>query len=781
MSVKPWLVLLLLAAAGCGNGLAVDGRPVERETREAGRDAAAAKRLPATPLDAEIRWTSYGIPHVKAADRASLGYGFAYATARNAICVIARDVVVVNGELSRYFGDTEANLASDIFHKAILDDPRIAAFHRNDTAAAAAFARGYVAGYNRYLRDHRQRLPASCAGADWLRPITADDAVKLTVGVGIRYGLGRYRHEVAAATPPPGRFFGRAPVTDFDLPEGYGSNAVAFGRAATESGHGLLLGNPHYPWHGPSRFHLIHTTIPGELDVMGVSLYNTSRIGIGFNRDVAWTHTVSTATRATLYELSLHPRNPLRYRYGGRYRDMDQVTVAVQRLAADGSLVTEEHSVYLTHYGPVVASQQLPWTRSKAYAVRDANLHNDRGAITYDALHRAANIDEVEAAISLQGTPWTNTIAADRHGTAFYGDLSVTPNLDAVQLQICRLRPEGIPERVVVLDGADPECEWLDDERSAIPGAMPAEEMPRIKRDDYVANANDSYWIANPEQPLEGYSPIIGSERTALSLRSRAGFSFIRQQLETTGSISPEQLQNMLYSQRNYAAELFLDDVLALCRQSPDLVELEGRTVSVAPACTALAGWDRRMTNNSRGGHVWREFWREARDVEYLFAIPFVVSSPLDTPNGLAVADPDVSLALLHALAVAQTRLEANGIDLDAELGTIQYAQRNDERLPIPGGEGWAGMWSMIVSELTPSAGYTPIVSGNSYIQVVSWDDEGRLDARGMLTYSQSPEPDSPHFADLTRLYSAGQWISLPFEEAEIAADPNLATLRLRE
>jgi acyl-homoserine-lactone acylase len=90
-------------------------------------------------------------------------------------------------------------------------------------------------------------------------------------------------------------------------------------------------------------------------------------------------------------------------------------------------------------------------------------------------------------------------------------------------------------------------------------------------------------------------------------------------------------------------------------------------------------------------------------------------------------------------------------------------------------------MWSIARSRLTPQTGYTPVVSGNSYIQVVSWDDEGDLEAHGMLTYSQSPEPDSPHHADLTRLYSRGEWLTLPFTEAQILADPNLSTLRLRE
>ena len=63
----------------------------------------------------------------------------------------------------------------------------------------------------------------------------------------------------------------------------------------------------------------------------------------------------------------------------------------------------------------------------------------------------------------------------------------------------------------------------------------------------------------------------------------------------------------------------------------------------------------------------------------------------------------------------------------------------------------------------------------------MTWDEEGRPDARGILTYSQSPEPDSPHHADQTRLYSRGEWIDLPFSDAEIQADPNLRTITIRE
>jgi len=64
---------------------------------------------------------------------------------------------------------------------------------------------------------------------------------------------------------------------------------------------------------------------------------------------------------------------------------------------------------------------------------------------------------------------------------------------------------------------------------------------------------------------------------------------------------------------------------------------------------------------------------------------------------------------------------------------------------------------------------------------VISWDKDGKLDPRGMLTYSQSQEPESPHYADLTQLYSEGKWIRFPFSEEDIEADPKLVVLELSE
>ncbi|MEM6606452.1 MAG: penicillin acylase family protein [Pseudomonadota bacterium] len=44
---------------------------------------------------------------------------------------------------------------------------------------------------------------------------------------------------------------------------------------------------------------------------------------------------------------------------------------------------------------------------------------------------------------------------------------------------------------------------------------------------------------------------------------------------------------------------------------------------------------------------------------------------------------------------------------------------------------------------------------------------------------SQSTDPESPHFADQTRLYSAKEWLRFPFCEADIQAAQIGETLTL--
>ena len=93
----------------------------------------------------------------------------------------------------------------------------------------------------------------------------------------------------------------------------FGSNATAIGGATSTTGRGMVLGNPHFPWRGRYRFTQQQLTIPGSYDVAGASLIGSPVVNIGWNKDVAWSHTVSTAYRFTPYEYQTPRARPTSY------------------------------------------------------------------------------------------------------------------------------------------------------------------------------------------------------------------------------------------------------------------------------------------------------------------------------------------------------------------------------------------------------------------------------------------------------------------------------------
>ena len=72
------------------------------------------------------------------------------------------------------------------------------------------------------------------------------------------------------------------------------------------------------------------------------------------------------------------------------------------------------------------------------------------------------------------------------------------------------------------------------------------------------------------------------------------------------------------------------------------------------------------------------------------------------------------------------------------------------------------------------------MTAGTSYLQLVTYRDDGPH-ARALLAYSQSADPDSSHAADQTERFMRQERVTLPFEEAQIRADPQLEHRRLAE
>ncbi|WP_341677443.1 penicillin acylase family protein [Niveibacterium sp. SC-1] len=743
---------------------------------------------------ADVRRTSYGIVHVRADDEAGLGYGVGHAYAEDNLCLMADQVLTLSGERSRYFGETATvetplgpvdNRSMDRYMKLLGDDTSVRAAWTAYSPDIQTLLSGYVAGFNRVLRDQGSaQWPKACRGAAWVRPIAKEDLVRLMRFYATLDGLLPLLPLIVDANPATATATGGGPVASLRTLGSRlatASNALALGSEATDTGGGMLLGQPHFGWRGILRMYQVHLTVPGRMDVMGASLPGMPVVAIGFNDRFAWSHTTSAIAHATVYRLKLDPNDPTRYEVDGQYRPMQRRIIERSVRGADGKVRTVSETFYLTDFG------WLAIEKGQAFAVRDPNLDNHRMLDHWLALDRAQDLEAVKAAVRrVQGDPWNNLVAADREGRTLFMGASVVPRLTAEQLTACALSPNtqtGAP----LLDGTTTTCAWQNDPAAPQPGIFAAADIPALERRDFVHNSNNSAWLTNPAAPLLAASPVISQDGEVPDLRTRLGLLQVIQRLDGSDGeagrrMSIEQVKAFALNNRVHLADLVLDDLLAACdgpwKRDTDADLREG--------CGALHAWNRKADLDAGVGLGYLDAWwflvRSTRPGDAAWRVPYDPADPLHTPRGLATDDALVATQLRDALVLAVQRVRAAGWTPDKRLGDVQMTRIAGRSIPIHGANDELGVYNAQALPVAPDELPMPheVFWGTSYLQAVSLRPDA-IQAFGLLAYSQSSDPDSPHAADQTERFSRKQWIALPFTEAQILADPSVEHRRLAE
>ena len=781
-----------IAVAGCGSD-------------------SASSTSPARDYSATIVRTTYGVPHITTDNYGDLGFGVGYAYAQDNVCLLMREIVASNGQTARYFGAEEGNPSADYVYTFYNSQEMIEqGLFQGVTDNFLEALSGYAAGFNKFLEDTGvDNLPEDCRNADWVRPITQLDMGKVIRKLILRASTDNLTGAIMAADPPSQSMAKLLPNESIPLTirnplppiTEMGSNGYGIGSNASQTEFGLQLGNPHFPWRGNLRFYMLHLTIPGELDAIGATITGLPIVLIGFNQNIAWSHTVSTGKRFSIYEVTLVEGDPMKYVYDGEERDIEAVPVTIEVLLEDGTVEEQTDNIYFTQYGPVFDGGALnsllggwPTLTDTLLTYRDANLTNNRAFSYWEAMDKSQSIDDVEEALKIIGNPWTNTIAADRAGEALYADVSVVPHISTEKLNACndqfismQINDTG---QAAALNGSKSECEWGNDDDAPEDGIFGYANLPKLRNREYVGNSNDSYWLSNPDDLTTGFSIMIGRENYEQTLRTRQGFAQAEARMAATDGKSDtpgynlELLQDMLYSNMDIAEQLTRSDVVMLCEAVLDwsggdcngdddgTPPYSENPAVAATACGIIDNWDGLYNLDSVGSSVWREFWSGVRNTPDLWAVPFDATDPVNTPNTLNVDDPAVVERVLCSIGGAVDRLVTAGVALDLPWGEAQYRATGDGvgKTPIHGGSGQS-TFSVISSRLVDGEGYSNIPAGNSYIHTVTWDETECPDAFAVLTYSQSQNPASPHYADMTQLYSDKGWNDMPFCPADIEAE----------
>ena len=783
--------------------------------------------------EATIRRTEGGVPHITADDLAGLSFGQGWASGEDRACDLVDQVLKINSERSKWFGPGEenANIESDLAWHSI----GIRELAEQDWAEASdqvvELITAYTDGWNAHLAEVGvDELDDWCEGEEWVRALEPVEVYAYARSIALQASSGAVTGFMGAQ--PPGAA-GEQPQGEEQAAGGgheeptMASNGWAIGSERSSEGGGMLVANPHFPWEGQLRFWEVHLTIPGEVDIYGVQLSGLPGVGIGFTEEFGWTHTVSAGRRFTAYQLQLVPGQPTTYRYGDEERQMTSEDVTIEVLGDDGELTEQNHTLWRSHYGPILDFPGVGWTDSSTITIRDANIDNDEFIDQYLGMMQAGDLDEfIQVHREVTGVPLFNTIATSADGRAWYADTSATPNLSdeaiAAYEASFATNPLVAPAEeagAVLLDGSDPKFEWQEAEGARDPGLVPYEQMPVLERSDYVFNANDSFWMSHAQEMLEGdYSLLHGRQDTARSPRTRENATVLD---DTTaegasgedGAFTLDELADAALANRGFTARALLDQVVERCQgvQKVTVEALVGDDgdealpageVDLTEACEVLAGWDGVYDLDRSGPPLWREMLTQfdsgdLTEAGPLWAEPFDPEEPLRTPAGLASAPGQGPDPVLVNLARAVQILDKGGVDVDVTLGEVQVAVREDEQVPIHGGNGADGTtnivsfsrsWSTMDPQLTelerealaPGSTFAEVTGdeedttgyrinyGTSFLMALAFTEDGPK-AKAFLTYGNTADRDDPLYLEATERFSNKDWRDVAFTEKQIA------------
>ena len=732
----------------------------------------------------EIAWTSYGVPHITAENYEDLGEGLGYLIAQNRYCNLTERIVTVRSERSMYLGAGESNfnINSD-FAYLHLDTYKTAKsqFQALDNRNQNLMT-GFAAGFN-YAVAQQHQYWDDCAFQ--LDSISAFDVYAANLSINYWPFISKYWQDIGKAESGESSSLSNIVKKPVSLEEeSRGSNGWAIGKAMSKHGRGMVLSNTHLPHDARFAWYEVHMTIPDELDVYGGILPGLVTPALGFNKTFAWTHTWTAATAGSIYALKTVDNDLYKYRYDDEIRTLTKHDYQIKVMQPDKTMMERNRTLYKSHFGPILSFD----FNGQVVAIKDAPSQKTNYPDLWLNLAKAQSVEGAVDVI-MQGyrTGSQNIIMADDQGDIFYADLAAVPHLSEQAWQAIIASPELSEYAGLLLDGSSSLFEW--------DSWVPFDQVPHRHDTRYVQNANDAAWLVNVMEPITDYSPLYGGDQYAQSARTQLSLTLLEEFREANKALSLDDFQHVMIDKRLYLAELLTDDLVVRCQAYPE-VQLESQLVDISKACEVLAAWDRKANANSVGTQIFREYaiqravyieetgctsqcWQTAFDPEY----------PLSTPRGLPSLTEPTQDIHLYGLAQAVLNLELAGVALDSKVNQYQRLVKGDASHQIAGGMGnITGSFSTINVRSMPDTQYHSysglkkggydIGVGDGFIYLLEFTESGP-NATSVLLYSQSNNPQSPHYFDQAPLIDSDAYKPVRFSKQSIIEDPNYRILTL--
>lgn len=630
----------------------------------------------------------WGVPHIYGKTDADVGYGLAWAACEDNFYDIQLNLLMSRARQAEVLGKDGAIVD---FAVQMLKVREMVA-EKYDSDVSASF-KTYLSGYSQGMNAYAAKNPKSVLRKG-LFPITNQDVIagyvmSLVLMEGVPFHLINIL-EGRAGQPTP-----------FSL---RGSNGFAFNSNITADGQVYLINNSHQPLDGPTAWYEAHLISDEGLNVLGGLFPGGCSVFAGTNPNIAWMHTVNLPDLVDVYQLKMHPKDKLSYKYDGEWKELETRKAKMKVKIGPIHLKVGRKSWWSIH-GPVLKHKK------DFFALRFPALMTIKAAEQWFMMNKANNFTEFHEALKMGGLPSLNIIYADRRDTIFYIDNGLYP-----------MRKPGY-DWLGLLPGDTSSVVW--------DSFHPIEDIPQILNPEagFVFNTNNSPWNASaPQSNLKRsdfdstlYNYPVENNR---SLR-------VNEIMDGKETITWEEVLVMKYD-RQYPDSLYVHFLANLnCIFSIS----ENDFPEIREELTILKQWDRKSnTDNLHTALFIKTFdflFEEAKE-NHLFAI--------------ATEYPESHYA--EAIQKAGKYLRKYFGKIEIPLGQFQRHVRGNEDYPIGGSPD---VISAMQSK-TWKNGQKRSYLGDSYIQLIRFKESG-VEIQSVQPYGNSNVPSSPHYDDQIPLY----------------------------
>jgi len=633
-------------------------------------------------LENEILWDTWGVPHIYGKSEEDLFFAFGWAQMHSHGDLLLRLYGQARGRGAEYWG--QKYLSLDQFVHTMGNPARSQVWYDAQPPAFRAQVDAFAKGINAYANAHGNLL------ADSVRvvlPVSGVDVMShLQRVVNLTFVASRVRQETRRW-------------------ESMGSNAWAVAPSRSESGHALLLANPHLPWEHQFLFYEAQLVAPG-VDVYGATLVGLPTIVVGFNSHLGWTHTVNTFDGVDLFELT---RVDGGYEWDGGVKPFDTTTAVIAVKQEDGTFIKKEMRVEHSVHGPVLGQRA-----GKALAMRMVGLDTPGAMAQWWAMSKAKNLSEFEGALKQLQVPMFNVVYADRDGHIMYLYNGQVPVRSKGDVNFWRN----------LVPGNTSELLWTE--------VHPYADLPRVvdPPNGWVQNCNDPPWSST--------MPMVLNPEDFPAYLSPQGIRFRQQHsiglLQADDQMSLDEMVQYKHSTRMVLAERILDDLKGAVDQFGGDVAREAMAV--------LETWDRQTNAQSKGAVLFEAWFQTQRP---RFATPWKKDQPLTTPDGLA--DPEGAVKTLAKAAGVVKKMYGA---LDVPWGDVYRIRYAGLDLPANGGRNPLGVFRVLDFDRDTDGKYKAI-SGDSFVAAIEFSKPVR--AKALLSYGNATQSHSAHFGDQLSLF----------------------------